>query len=149
MKIIQPILIDARNRVVLRLPARAWELEDIREAIGVELITVAGLPLENGDELILDDEGLINGTEDYFLFDGCAQPFAGSALVVGAPDDDGNSTDPKSSTEEIADRVTFLPREAFKREYLEEITKPQVINFESAEDMIHFMKTGEIRGGGA
>lgn len=140
---IKPILIDAKNRAVKIMPEAEYSLDQIRTAIGCQWITMAALP--SGDEIVLDDEGLINGQENYFWFEGCNQPFAGNGLVVGPPDDDGDSTNPTITAFEIASKVKFSPREALKQEYLEQLCEPQFLSFNSDEEMLEFLKTGKVK----
>lgn len=138
---ISPILIDAKNRTVSRIPAFEESLQKIYSLIGCELITSVGL--DNGDCLFLDDEGLINGTEEFFYLEGMGQPFAGNALVMGGADDEGNSTDPKSTVEGIAEKVQFMNADAFKQGYLDELVTPHILSFESSEEMMKFIMVGK------
>jgi hypothetical protein len=81
-------------------------LEAMQDAVG-GLIERAG-ELENGDDVYVNEEGLINGTVNCFQMPGVGQgAFAGSAIVVGH-DGDGNTVEAKSTKGEIRKKVNFL-----------------------------------------
>lgn len=65
--------------------------------------------LENGDVVMVNDEGLFDQELDFFTFKGAHQPFAGNGYVVGC-DEQGATIDPKTSIEEIRRDIGFLSR---------------------------------------
>ena len=96
-------LIDAENRTVTETKIESWK--DIAPKIGCELFTVVNI--EKEDALYVDDEGLLKQPEHFFLYKGYNQPLAGNGLVMGT-DEEGDSTDPQNTLEEIKSRITFM-----------------------------------------
>lgn len=101
------ILIDAARQEVREIEISDWR--DITKAIGWDcrLFTVA-TELENGDSLFVDDEGLINGTEHFFITEYYPHPLAGNGVILGC-NEDGESQNCKSTIDEI--KVGFTSRE--------------------------------------
>lgn len=65
--------------------------------------------VKNEDVCFVDEEGRINNTQVGFAFLGASESFyMGSGLMLGCPDEDGNSTNAKSTVAEIRERVTFF-----------------------------------------
>ena len=62
--------------------------------------------LPNQDSIFVDEEGLINGTDVFFTYEGAHQPFAGNGLVMGC-NDDGESVDCKIALDEVKSKVKF------------------------------------------
>jgi hypothetical protein len=70
------------------------------------MFTTAGRLLE--DTLYVDDEGLINGTEEFFFNpDFYPHPLAGNGLIVGT-DNTGESVDVKAEVSQVAKNTDFL-----------------------------------------
>jgi hypothetical protein len=68
---------------------------------------------EKGDCLAIDDEGLMKGTPQFFAWQDHPQPFAGTALLIGSENDEGETRDCSLTVEEVRAAVTFLlPAEA-------------------------------------
>jgi hypothetical protein len=83
------------------------DYRDIQKMLDVELFTCVGL--ENGDTIYVDDMGLLNGTEDFFVHEDYHHPLAGNGLILGT-DHMGDSCDCKSDVGEINSKVRFTNR---------------------------------------
>jgi hypothetical protein len=104
------ILIDAKNRRIVDV--EVGDFRDIQAKIGCSMFTTAGV-LPNGDSVFVDDEGLINGTEEFFYNpDIYPHPLAGNAVILGC-DEMGESVDVKSRILGIAMKTDFLNRSDF------------------------------------
>lgn len=101
---LRAIHIDAVNLRVREITIGG--LEDMQKAVGGYIEVACHLP--NGDCVFVDEEGLLKEPEDFFTIKGGHQPFAGSGLVLGGTDEDGNSLPVKSTLREIDDAVQFL-----------------------------------------
>ena len=96
------IFIDAEHRRIV--PHEVGEdYRDITKAIGCRVMEVASY-LDNEDVIYVDEEGRINGTKHYFVFDG--NVFAGNGLVVGTGEE-GETISCKSKELDIASRVEW------------------------------------------
>jgi hypothetical protein len=103
------IKIDATARAVEEIdipadPARG-ALDGLQAVVGglIDRATV----LKNGDSLFVNGEGLLNGTRDFFVIEGCPQPFPGNGVIIGHDGEEG-SAPAKSSIAEIKRRVQFI-----------------------------------------
>lgn len=113
---IRIISIDARRRAIAEeyVPDAfdgRGQLLALQEAVG-GLLEI-GYLFDNGDTLMVDEEGRIKGREHWFTLACAAEPaFAGDGVVVGPIDNEGNITDVRSTPAEIAALVgwSFLPR---------------------------------------
>ena len=103
------ILIDSVAREVRAMDITPPVLEGWYAAIGCDLVTVA-VELEEGDAILVDDEGLLRSPGHFFLYEGFPQPLAGNGLVVGC-DEEGDTVDVKADIKYIRERVRFLSRE--------------------------------------
>jgi hypothetical protein len=63
-----------------------------------------------GDTLYVDDEGLINGTEVGFTFEGYDGPLMGNAVLLGCDRRTGDSKDVTMTVAEFASKVKTLMR---------------------------------------
>lgn len=63
-----------------------------------------------GDTLYVDDEGLINGTEVGFTFEGYDGPLMGNAVLLGCDRRTGESKDVTMTAAELAAKVKTLMR---------------------------------------
>jgi hypothetical protein len=99
------IFIDAENRRIT--PHEVGEdYRDITKAIGCELMEVATY-LPNGDVIYVDEEGRINGTKHYFVYDG--NVFAGNGLVVGTGEE-GETISCKTEELNLARKVEWADK---------------------------------------
>ena len=101
------ILINAKTKEVKEVEM-GKDYNEIYTQLGCELFT-AGMYMEQSDVMYVDDEGLINGTDEFFTLEGAHQPFAGNGLIMGT-DDEGESTDCKLSFNEVKNKVKFYDR---------------------------------------
>jgi hypothetical protein len=76
--------------------------------------TVSKYEFPNGDYLYVNDEGLINGTRDFFDI-GAHSPFAGNGVLVGPADDEGDDTDVQSTCDQICHSVRFMSVDDIQR----------------------------------
>lgn len=107
MKQHKAILIDSKNKTISAVNVDE-SVDAYNKLIGSSCYT-GGPRLANRDGVLVDDEGLMNLTEEstFFLFDGYPQPLAGNGLMLGCRPN-GETASVKSSIDEIAARVTFL-----------------------------------------
>lgn len=106
---IKAILIDAKNREVRPVEFERGNLDEMYKLIGCDCFTIAPLNREDNESLFVDDEGLINGTEDFFFFSEAFQPLAGNGLIVGC-DEEGESCDTSIKFEDIVNNIRFASR---------------------------------------
>ena len=100
------IKIDAKLRVVSEV-----EIDEKDSLHGMQEI-VGGLiehahEVKEGEDLFVNEEGLLLGFEDFFEYEGAHQPFAGNGVIVGA-DAEGNSVGSKLSLADVIEKVKFL-----------------------------------------
>jgi hypothetical protein len=95
------------------------DYKEIYELIDCQYFDCVNLG-DSNDSVFIDDEGLINGKEqEFFRIKGYPNPLAGYGLVLGV-DEEGNSTDPKTSFKDVENMITFVnPIELFLRGYHE------------------------------
>lgn len=103
-KLSRMILIDVYSQEVKEVQAEA-NLGSFYKLIGCDVITVAA-GLGNGDDVYVDDEGLLKPVGGWFYIEGASQPFAGNGLIVGR-NEEGDSVSCLSDLEDIKKRVTF------------------------------------------
>lgn len=98
------ILIDPFTRTVTQVE---WNghYKQIAELIDCQLYDVARIN-RNGDGIFVDDEGLLKGEQNFFVFDGYPNPLAGKGLLLGT-DAEGNSITPHITLDEARRRTTF------------------------------------------
>ena len=101
------ILIDSINKEVKEIEIGKG-IEAMYEFLKCQYFTV-GSYLDKQDAIFVDDEGLMNGTDVFFTYEGAHQPFAGNGLIMGC-DDEGESVDCKISFAEVKDKVKFYDR---------------------------------------
>ena len=101
------ILIDSINKEVKEVEIGKG-IDEMYKFLQCECFTVASyLPKE--DAIFVDDEGLMNGTDVFFTYEGAHQPFAGNGLIMGC-DSKGNSVDCKIDINEVKKRVLFYDK---------------------------------------
>ncbi len=101
------ILIDSVNKEVKEIEIGKG-IEEMYKFLQCECFTIASY-LDKQDAIFVDDEGLMNGTDVFFTYEGAHQPFAGNGLIMGC-DDEGESVDCKISFAEAKDKVKFYSR---------------------------------------
>lgn len=112
------ILIDAVERTVREVDYTG-RLDSAYKMLRCDLVDIVSLPnLDTGEgdslhSMLVDDEGLLKREDDpdapFFMFrNGWA--LAGSGLVIGPVDDDGETTAATLTVEEVARNVAFATR---------------------------------------
>ncbi len=80
------VVIDPQHLLVYKQVAFA--LEHLQAIVGGRI--ERAMTLENGDEVYVNEEGLMSNGPIYFCnIKGAHQPFAGTAFIIGPVDDDG------------------------------------------------------------
>ena len=79
-----------KDITLVHLPTGKLELETIYDL--VQCATIDMYSLTHDTDLIIDDEGLFVEDQKFFVIED--KVFAGRALIVGAPNEDGHSTTP-------------------------------------------------------
>lgn len=101
------ILINAKTKEVKEIEI-GKDYKEIYKHLECQYFTI-GTYLDKQDAIFVDDEGLMNGTDEFFTFEGAHQPFAGNGLIMGS-DDEGESTDCKIQIDEVKNKVAFYDR---------------------------------------
>lgn len=121
------VLIDAKSRTVTDVDY-SGDYKDIYKLIGCDLFTlVRNLP--DGDELFVDDEGLLKLTGDspFFSIPWYPSPLAGSGLIVSADNASGDTTDAKHDAAFYRQHVRFSGQRAvWLKEQLEPTGWPEI-----------------------
>jgi hypothetical protein len=101
------IKIDAKNRQVIEVDITS-DYNDINKEIGSQIFTIAH-SLKKRDTIMVDDEGLYNNDNTFFVYKGAHQPFAGNGLIVGC-NAKGDTVDCKIDINEVKQNVEFYDR---------------------------------------
>lgn len=101
------ILIDAQNREVKHVTITD-DISTIHKQMGCDCFC-QGFRLPNHDICLVDDEGMINGTDVFFTFEGAHQPFAGNGLISGGRSN-GDTDNVKITIDEVKAKVKFYTR---------------------------------------
>ena len=108
------LFIDATAQTITEIEL-GDDFREISKKIGCDLFTVA-TELPNMDALYVDDEGLINGTENFFYHKKLyTHPLAGNGIILGT-DDEGDSVDVKTNAKEF-DGIKFFTMEEVREAY--------------------------------
>lgn len=99
------IKIDAKARTVTEIDLPKG-IDAMQAAIGCDCFCFA-VSWRNGDTLYVDDEGLLNPCDEFFVIETGHQPFAGNGLILGS-DEEGESVDAKTPLTDV--KVAFLTR---------------------------------------
>ncbi len=98
--------INVTDRKVEAIEINDWR--DIAPAIGGECGTFeAPVSLENNDTFYVDEEAMYHECVGGWMLEGFAHPILGNAIVQGT-DDEGDSTEPLSTIEEIEAMITWV-----------------------------------------
>ena len=98
------ILINAKTKEVKEVEM-GRDYKEIYEQLDCTMFQI-GTYLPKRDAIFVDEEGLLNGTDVFFTYEGAHQPFAGNGLVMGC-DNVGESTDCKIKINEVKRKVKF------------------------------------------
>ena len=114
-------LIDPQAQQITQVEY-SGDYREIYEHINAQLFTTATFN-NAGDTCFVDDEGLFNGDNGFFVIAGYPQPLAGRGLVLGC-NDEGESTEPSITLNQLRALVDWVPRfmvaavaEALEEEY--------------------------------
>lgn len=111
------VLIDAVAKTVTEVEYDG-ELETVYALLRCELIDAVNSG--GGSVTLVDDEGLLNAESDdspFIVFTRDGSVIAGSALVVGDADEDGDTTECPYDAETIAENVAFATRRELREQY--------------------------------
>ena len=100
-------LIDPQAQQITQVEY-SGDYRQIYEHINAPMFTTATFN-EAGDTCFVDDEGLFNGDNCFFVIAGYPQPLAGRALVLGC-NDEGESTEPSITLGQCRAMVEWVPR---------------------------------------
>jgi len=101
------ILIDSINKEVKEVEIGKG-IDEMYKFLNCEIFTIASY-LPKNDAIFVDDEGLMNGTDTFFTYEGAHQPFAGNGLIMGS-NSKGESVDCKIDLNEVKKKVDFYDR---------------------------------------
>ena len=101
------ILIDSINKEVKEVEIGKG-IDQMYEFLNCDCFTIASY-LKKGDAIFVDDEGLMNGTDVFFTYEGAHQPFAGNGLIMGS-NSKGESVGCKIDLNEVKGKVKFYTR---------------------------------------
>lgn len=101
------ILIDSINKEVKEVEIGKG-IDQMYEFLNCEIFTIASY-LPKRDAIFVDDEGLLNGTDVFFTYEGAHQPFAGNGLIMGS-NSNGESVSCKVNLNEVKSKVKFYTR---------------------------------------
>jgi hypothetical protein len=105
--------INSADRKVEEIKINDWK--DIAPAIGNGCdIFTAPVTLENDDTIYVDDEGLYHPFEGGFMMEGWQYPCVGNAIVQGT-DEEGESTEPKTTKEELEAMIQWIDKSTCER----------------------------------
>ena len=97
-KLVRAIHINVVNRTVTEVEIEPT-LSKYYELLGCDCYTLA-TRYDNGDGVLVDDEGLLKPQHTFFTVRGGHQPFAGNGIVLGTTRN-GNETHVKSSIADL------------------------------------------------
>ena len=132
------ILIDSVKREVREVEYDGT-LESAYSLLRCELVEIIHLPditTGEGDQLhdlIVDEEGLLTaeyGDSPFFVFR-CGAVFAGSGLIVGHHDGEGNITGASLDAEWVRRHVIFLTRDELKANGVDPQPKIGIVIFDN------------------
>lgn len=103
------IVIDAINRTVHEEDPEKIDLDYLYKAAGCNIVEVVNLP--NGDDLYVDEEGLLKPQEHFFFYEGTHQPMAGNGVICGFNHEDGAAIGTDLPLKEVLEKVRFMSRE--------------------------------------
>lgn len=81
------------------------DFHQIYEFIDARTFDVVRIPYN--DSIYIDDDGLYKSNQRFFIHKDYGYPLAGKALVLGTDGHTGDSTDSKTTLEELKSKVQF------------------------------------------
>jgi hypothetical protein len=101
------ILIDPMSRTISEIQL-SGELNDYYKHLKCQTFTIVTVDWCGHEvDIFVDDEGLLNDGNEFFVFQGWHQPLAGRALILGH-DDEGETTSCPIGIEEAADAIGWV-----------------------------------------
>ncbi len=113
MKPCKAILLNARENTVEFVTINTFE--DISKFGKFDLFTCVQVDAK-GNTLFVDDEGLLNGTNVGFTWEGMKQVLMGNAIILGTDLNTGDSLDTDLTLEQVRDKTQCFVR--FGRNFL-------------------------------
>lgn len=101
------ILINSKTKEIKEVEM-GKDYKEIYSQLECEMFQI-GTELAEQDAIYVDEEGLMNGTDVFFVYEGAHQPFAGNGLILGT-DDEGESVSCKIKLDEVKNKVKFYDR---------------------------------------
>lgn len=104
------ILIDPFECSIVEIDFFYQSFRDIYPILSHETMpvdTFTCVQLDQGDAVFVDDEGLLKNPIRFFKMKCYDQPLAGKGLIMGS-DEDGETTDAKTSLLWVHDQVKFM-----------------------------------------
>lgn len=101
----QAILINPFDKTIEEVEY-SGDWKDISSLLECDIFTTAYFD-DTTDSVFIDDEGLYVEDQAFFTIGDCPQPLAGRGLLLGT-DEEGDSTDCKTTLEEAKAMVKFL-----------------------------------------
>jgi hypothetical protein len=80
-------------------------LEDMQALVGGLIERAAVFP--NGDELYVNEEGLLEENPRWFMVKGGHQPYAGNGFIIGGPDSRGNNQPAISTVDQFKNNIVW------------------------------------------
>ena len=103
------IFINTKDRTITEIEGQFSDYKEINKVLESRYMTHA-LELKGRDCVFVDDEGLLDETQDnFFYYEKGHQPFAGHGIILGH-DKKGNTADVKISLDEVKSKVKFMDR---------------------------------------
>lgn len=96
--------IDTMNKRIVETHVES--LEDCQALVGG--LIERGHILPNGDEVYVNEEGLLGEPRDFFKIARAYQPFAGNGYIIGSVTEDGDNRSAVTTIEQAVNLVVFL-----------------------------------------
>jgi hypothetical protein len=110
------ILVDAVEKTVREVEYDG-DLETAYRLLRCDLVDV--VHLDDGDVMFVDDEGLLTSDDDdspFFVLRSNGWTFAGSGLIVGDADDEGETTPCTVGADAVRSGVVFATRKELREQ---------------------------------
>lgn len=105
------LLIDVKACAVKEIFCEGETLKFLQEQVGGYVDCVR---LGDGMDLWVNDEGMVNGTQEFFMLAGAHQPYAGNG-VIASSNEEGETIGTNCSVEAIEAVIHFTDRATLAR----------------------------------
>jgi hypothetical protein len=106
------IIVNAKDRTITETDI-VGSLRSLQQIVG-GLIEPVSQGLDDYHHCYVNEEGLLNDPQDFFMFSGGHQPLAGNGVILSSTDDGGEA--PCSlPLHWVKERVTFMDLEAARQ----------------------------------